>query len=133
MSDIEAPINMFPSQSLGPSGEQIYWAPVGSIYPVCPDTLDSQKVNEVFNKAALAWANLVVPVDIELLDAANEDEKALEILKQEAFGDGLPFLSISSKPLNENYFEDNYFICYFTSKPYRMNKNTYFTVGVIGP
>jgi hypothetical protein len=133
MSDIEAPVNMFPSQSLGPSGEQIYWTSAGSIYPVCPDMLDSQKVNKIFNKAVLAWANLVVPVDVDLLDVANEDEKALEILKQKAFDGGIPFLSISNKPLKEAYFEDNYFICYFTSKPYRMSKNMYFTVGVIGP
>jgi hypothetical protein len=50
MMDIEAPFNTFASESIGPSEEHMLWASAGSIYPVCPDMLDSQKVNTIFKE-----------------------------------------------------------------------------------
>ena len=130
---IEAPCNTFPSQITGHSGEQVYWAPVGSLYPVCPDGIEKQKVNELFDKATLAWADFVCPANIDVLYEAPKSEKGLEMLKQTAFNEGIPFVSISSMPLNETYFEDHYAICYFASEPYKIAEKTYLTVGVIGP
>ena len=136
LEQIEAPCNNFPSQITGPWGEQVYWAPVGSLYPVCPDGIDQKKVKKLFDKVSLPWVNLAIPIDFDnnvLEAAARKNEKAMEIVKRESFGDGIPFISISSMPLNEGYFEDYYFICYFASKPYKTAENTYITVGMIGP
>jgi hypothetical protein len=48
MMDIEAPFNAFASESMGFSEEHMLWASAGSIYPVCPDMLDSQKIKKDF-------------------------------------------------------------------------------------
>ena len=134
LKDIVPPYNNFPSQISGPSGEQVYWAATGSVYPVFPDDVDEQLIRELFDKAALAWVDLVSPVyDNEIIEAAFESEKGMEKLKQEAFYEGIPFISLSNIPLDEEYFEDNYHICYFASEPCKINDNTYITVGVIGP
>ena len=131
---IEAPCNTFPSQITGPSGEQVYWAPVGSYYPVYPEGIDKELANKLFNKAALAWAELVCCIDDEnVIKAARKSEKGMEIFKRKSYGNATPFISISHMPLNEEYFEINYFVCYFTSKPHKLEENKYFTVGVIGP
>ena len=133
IEQIEAPCNDFPSQITGPSGEQVYWAPVGSLYPVCPDGIDQEKVRKIFDKAALAWAYIIGAVSHDVFKAGLKSEKAMKRLKRESFGNGIPFISISSMPLNEAYFEDYYFICYFASKPYKTAGNSYITVGMIGP
>jgi hypothetical protein len=129
---IEAPCNAFASQIVGPSGEQVYWAPIGSLYPVCPDGVDKKKLEKLFDKATLFWAGDVCPVDFDVYDAALESKEGLELLKKESFGEGIPFISISSMPLDENYFDDNYVACFFASKPFKMSDNLYITVGVIG-
>jgi hypothetical protein len=129
---IEAPVNNFPTQTTGPSGEQVYWAPVGSLYPVCPDGIDKNKVEELFDEATLLWADVVCPVDHDSYEAALESKEGLEILKQQSFGEGIPFISISNMPLDENYFEDNYCVCFFASTPEKVSDNLFFTVGVIG-
>jgi hypothetical protein len=121
MLDFVAPLNTFPSQSLGPSGEQMYWAPLGSLYPVCPENIDKQKVKKIFNQVTLNWANIVMPVDPDVFDAAQESERGLEILKQEAFDQAIPFIAISQMPLDEDYFEDNFSICYFASEPHKID------------
>jgi hypothetical protein len=129
---IEAPVNKFPSQTTGPSGEQVYWAPVSSLYPVCPDGIDKNKVEDLFDKATLLWADDVCPVDLDSYEEALESKEGLEILKQQSFGEGIPFISISKMPLDENYFEDNYCVCFFASNPEKVSDNLFFTVGVIG-
>ena len=131
---IEAPCNSFPSQITGPSGEQVYWAPVGSLYPVCPDGIDQEKVKKYFDKATLKWAYLIVgAIGHDVFKTGLKSEKAMKKLKRNNFGEGIPFISISSMPLNEDYFDDYYLWCYFASKPYKMAENSYITVGMIGP
>ena len=129
---IEAPNNTFQSQITGPKGEEVYWAPVNSFHPVLPEGIDKEFANKLFDKAALAWAELVCCVDRDVIQAARKSERDMEIFKREALGKGIPFISISNKPLNERYFETNYLVCYFTSKPQKLEENKYFTVGVIG-
>jgi hypothetical protein len=134
MTEIEAPINPFPSRSNGPSGEIVYWAPKGSKDPVCEDCKDTAKIKELFNKAILNWVSIVCSVDRKIYEKALLSDKWLDRLKREALEDeAIPFVSISSSPLNEDYFTDHYFICYFSSEPLKMNNNSYVTVGVIGP
>ena len=135
MMDIEAPVNPFPSSTKGPSGEVVYWAPKGSKNPVCEDLKDSAKIEELFDKAVLDWAFLVYPViDDELYEKAPVSKKWLERLKKEAYGDdAIPFVSVSSIPLNEDYFTDHYLICYFASEPFKLENGSYVTTGVIGP
>ena len=130
---IEAPYNTFPSQMTGPSGETVYWAPAGSLYPVIPDGIGEQKIKELFDEATLFWADDYCPVGYDEYEAAFESENGLDGLKQKAFDKGIPFISISSMPLGEEYFSNKYHICYFASKPYKVSKNTFITVGVIGP
>ena len=133
IEQIEAPSNNFPSQITGPSGEQVYWAPEGSHYPVFPDGIDQEKFRKIFDKATLAWASIIGAVSRDEFKAVLESEKTMKKLKQESFCEGIPFISISSMPLNESYFEDYYYICYFASKPYKTAENSYITVGMIGP
>jgi hypothetical protein len=133
MSDIEPPYNNYISKTVGPSGEQVYWAPIGSIYPVCPDDINKEKITELFDEATLIWADICCVVDFDLYKAAQKSKKKLELLKLESFDKGILFTSISSIPLDEEYFENNYYICYFASQPYKLSDNLYITVGVIGP
>ena len=131
---IEAPCNTFPSQISGPSGELVFWAPVRSLYPIFPDGIDKQKIKKLFNKAVLEWADRgACPMDYDSYQVARKSEKGLDKIKQLSFDKGIPFISISDMPLDEEYFEDKYFICYFASKPYKFSENQYFTVGMIGP
>jgi hypothetical protein len=133
-AEIEAPLNSFPSKSKGPSGEIVYWAPKGSKNPVCEDYTDIGKLKELFDKAVLHWVDIVCAVDREIYEKALLSNKWLTRLKKEALDDeAIPFVSISTQPLNEDYFTDHYFICYFTSEPLRINNDSYVTVGVIGP
>jgi hypothetical protein len=134
MTQIEPPVNSFPSKSVGPSAEIVYWAPKGSKDPVCEDFKDLAKLKELFNKAILHWVDVVCAVDREIYEKALLSNKWLDRLKKEALDDdAIPFVSISSIPLNERYFEDYYFVCYFTSKPYKTDNGSYITVGIIGP
>ena len=133
MFDIDPPYNNYVSQTVGPSGEQVYWSPIGSICPVCPDGVDEKKIAELFDEATLVWADTRCPVDYYFCEAARKSKKKLELLKRENFNEGIPFTSISSIPLDEEYFEDNYNACYFASQPYKLSEDLYITVGVIGP
>lgn len=129
---IEAPFNTFQAQTIGLSGERMYWSPIGSLYPVCPEGVEKKLICKLFDEATLAWADYVCPVDIFLIETAHENDKDMVLLKQEAFEKAILFTSISDIPLDEAYFEDNYCICYFSSKPYKLTNNTYLSVGVIG-
>jgi len=133
-TQIEAPVNPFASKIIGAKGESVYWAPKGFKYPVCEDIDDNALIKTLFNKAILNWADLVGCTERELLEEALRSGIWTEPLKEDAaFPDeAIPFVSISSIPLNEEYFTDYYSICYFTSDPYKLNDNTYITVGVIG-
>jgi hypothetical protein len=135
MTQIEPPANSFPSKIVGPSGEIVYWAPKGSRNPVCEDFKDIAKLKEMFKKAILHWVDIVCAVDREIYEKALSSDKWLDRLTKEALAsdEAIPFVSISSIPLNERYFEDHYFVCYFTSDPFKMNDGSYVTVGVIGP
>jgi len=97
---IEAPSNSFPSQIIGPSGEQVYWAPINSFYPVYPYGIDEQLVNKLFDKAVIANAELVGVIDSDVIEAAVKSKKGMEVFKREAYGEAIPFISISSMPLN---------------------------------
>jgi hypothetical protein len=129
----EAPFKSISSESVGVSGEHMYWAPAGSINPVCNAISNNFDLIKIFNNTVLAWADRVSPVGIDLYYAAKRNEKDLEKLKHEAYcNDGIPFVSISDTPLDEEYFEENYDICYFASKPQKISDGKYITVGVIG-
>jgi hypothetical protein len=135
MMNIEAPANPFSSKFNGPSGEVVYWAPKGSKNPVCEDFKDIAKLKELYDKAILHWVDIVCAVDREIYEKALSSDKWLNRLKKEAMGsdEAIPFVSISSVPLNERYFENQYLVCYFTSEPFKTDNGSYVTVGVIGP
>jgi hypothetical protein len=131
---INPPLNPFPSNTKGQSGETVYWAPEGSKNPVYEDFMDSAKLQKMFDKTLLGWEFLTCHVDEELCEKAHKSKKCLEQVKKEAYKDNaIPFVSISSMPLNESYFSDNYCFCYFASRPFKLDDGSYATVGVIGP
>jgi hypothetical protein len=130
---IKPPINPFPSNTKGPSGETVYWAPEGSKNPVYEDFMDSDKLQKMFDKTLLDWEFLTcIVMDDELCEKAHKSKKCLEQVKKKAY-DAIPFVSISSMPLNISYFFDCYCFCLFASEPFKLDDGSYATVGVIGP
>jgi hypothetical protein len=138
----EPPLNSFPSKITGLSEEIIYWAPKGFKDPVCEDFKDTATLKKLYDKAFLNYLHItgcvggIVDYDIykKVKSEKIKNEKLMKRLKKKALEDeAIPFVSISSMPLDYYYFSAIYHYCYFASKPFKMEDGSYLTVGVIGP